>query len=516
VQRVRILFAAERSSHGLELGGVGLRQRCRLLAPVHAIGRADWKQRLEVRTLRQEATGKQANDAVAISACVDDAAEALYAVGTKERQEDSVCKRTGSARVHVRRGGQEGVAIILAVCNYCSLGENDAKRSLHVLCSSEDREKMVFCLFPFFFFFVVEKNSNNVWYHMDDDLVRQVQEQTVLNQSPYVLFYVKNVPTLVHAPPSSVSTQSGVSRQVSVLPPVATVPPAGNAAPPKNAFEVMLSSQKREGPVHAVPLSEQSKKKKKKKKKNKKKKKKDGERIAFVQGKPANANQGVPANVSVSEKSVGPLTEAETIAAAAPTSSSVEKPKDFVEKPKDFVEKPKDFVEKSLEKPVTMELPAAAAESKHNTVGILSEVFSHLKDRAAAAAAAAPFAVPRSKPTTATLVDEKSVSALMQRSQSVADFLAWEETDVATKKIAILQTAVKEKAAARKRESKFDPELDKGKVKKLKSKLKVEESFVPRAAFDSAARHRKLNKSSERPKQQKLKQLKLKFKQKFI
>jgi ubiquitin C-terminal hydrolase len=241
------------------------------------------------------------------------------------------------------------------------------------------------------------RGSNRTWYHMDDHMVREVMPNTVLKQSAYVLFYVRDMP------------------------------PA-----PKR----------------------------------------------IEQPRPVN-------NVKWSASLPPPPPPA--IAAASPPKAPVD-----------------DFV---FAVPAT---PLRASSS-----AMMSPLFAGLKkepSRSPDVSSVAPALPPPPPPPKngVVLTGAKEVESFLRRTESVAEFQEWEKTEPNEKKLAFLQKSLKERAMSKKkRVPLLDPELDKGKVKKVKVKKsaaqEAEERVNVAAQLDRAAKRLLSNRKAHRPKQGKKK-----------
>ncbi len=101
----------------------------------------------------------------------------------------------------------------------------------------------------------------------------------------------------------------------------------------------------------------------------------------------------------------------------------------------------------------------------------------------------------------------KEVDALLRRTESVAEFQEWDKTDANQKRLAIMQKSLKDRELSKKkRVPLLDPELDKGKVKKVKAKTTANEEegngLTGAALLDRAAKQLLSNRKAHRSKQQ--------------
>lgn len=231
------------------------------------------------------------------------------------------------------------------------------------------------------------RGSNRTWYHMDDHIVKEVMPATVLKQSAYVLFYVRDAQV-----PKRVEPERSVR------------------------------------PKAAAPI-------------------------------PAASSSSAPAP-----------------AAAAPPAPPAD-----------------DFV-----------FAVPAAPVKTSSPALLSPLFEGLKGKGSTLPVA-PAASPDRK-NGAVVSTGKEVDAFFKRSDSVAELIEWEKTSVNAKKLDIVQKALKDRFLAKKRVPLLDPELDKGKVKKVRSKRVAEVERVDVATqLDRAAKQLQSNRKAVRPKQHKQK-----------
>ncbi len=267
------------------------------------------------------------------------------------------------------------------------------------------------------------KAPNGAWYHMDDDSVSQVQLGTVLKQNAYMLFYVRNIASLVPKRTPEPRNSNGVNG-------TATTPPAA----PRN--------------------------------------------FAYFPGTaPPAATAAVPALAPMSP--VAAAVHAFTVGdALAPVDAAA------LEVPSNF-----QFV-----------APLPVSRGSH---AALTSAFAGLKEKEPRHANGAKQAEPS---PVASGASTKEFGSLLKRSQSVAEFEAWDKNAGSEKKLSIIQKALKEKALSRARVPMLDPVLDAGRVKKVRAKRvrgeegEAGESYA--AQMDRVAKQKRSNKQSQRPKQQ--------------